>query len=95
MTTEQKERLRQGYEKVKHIETKYAIPVSMAINKKRLEKIKAEALVGGGQARIDKQHANHKLTARERINLLFDAEDPRIFAQRVVQAHSERVYADS
>lgn len=38
----------------------------------RLEKIKAEALVGGGQARIDKQHANHKLTARERINLLFD-----------------------
>lgn len=30
-----------------------------------------------------------------RINLLFDAEDPRIFAQRVVQAHSERVYADS
>lgn len=30
-----------------------------------------------------------------RINLLFDAEDPRIFAQRVVQAHAERVYADS
>lgn len=27
--------------------------------------------------------------------MLFDAEDPRIFAQRVVQAHSERVYADS
>jgi dynein heavy chain len=30
-----------------------------------------------------------------RINLLFDSEDPRIFAQRVAQAHSERVYADS
>lgn len=27
--------------------------------------------------------------------MLFNAEDPRIFAQRVVQAHSERVYADS
>ena len=38
----------------------------------RLEKIKAEAMLGGGQVRIDKQHANHKLTARERINLLFD-----------------------
>jgi len=31
----------------------------------------------------------------ERINLLFDAEDPRIFAKRVAQAHSERIYADS
>jgi dynein heavy chain len=30
-----------------------------------------------------------------RINLLFDSEDPRIFAQRVAQAHSERKYADS
>ena len=27
---------------------------------------------GGGQARIDKQHAKGKLTARERLNLLFD-----------------------
>lgn len=30
-----------------------------------------------------------------RINLLFNSEDPRIFAQRVAQAHQERVYADS
>jgi dynein heavy chain len=30
-----------------------------------------------------------------RINLLFNAEDPRIFAQRIAQAHSERIYADS
>lgn len=30
-----------------------------------------------------------------RINLLFNAEDPRIFAQRVAQAHQERIYADS
>jgi len=27
---------------------------------------------GGGEARINKQHANHKLTARERIDILFD-----------------------
>jgi len=30
-----------------------------------------------------------------RIHLLFNAEDPRIFAQRVAQAHEERIYADS
>ncbi len=30
-----------------------------------------------------------------RINLLFNAEDPRIFAQRVAQAHQERIFADS
>jgi dynein heavy chain len=30
-----------------------------------------------------------------RINLLFDAEDPRIFAQRVAKAHRDRMYADS
>lgn len=30
-----------------------------------------------------------------RVNLLFNSEDPRIFAQRVAQAHSERIYADS
>ena len=28
--------------------------------------------LGGGQKRIDKQHASGKLTARERLNLLFD-----------------------
>lgn len=30
-----------------------------------------------------------------RIHLLLNAEDPRIFAQRVAQAHEERIYADS
>jgi dynein heavy chain len=30
-----------------------------------------------------------------RINLLFDAEDPRIFAQRVAKAHRDRKFADS
>ena len=28
--------------------------------------------MGGGQVRLDKQHATHKLTARERLELLFD-----------------------
>jgi propionyl-CoA carboxylase beta chain len=38
----------------------------------RWEGIQKEALLGGGQARIDKQHKQNKLTARERIELLFD-----------------------
>ncbi|MEM8930138.1 MAG: acyl-CoA carboxylase subunit beta [Acidobacteriota bacterium] len=37
-----------------------------------LERRHAAARLGGGQARIDKQHAAGKLTARERIDLLLD-----------------------
>ncbi|MFA6457534.1 MAG: carboxyl transferase domain-containing protein, partial [Bacteroidota bacterium] len=38
----------------------------------QLKKKKEEALLGGGQARIDDQHKKGKLTARERIDLLID-----------------------
>ena len=38
----------------------------------RLLEREASALEGGGQARIDKQHGNGKLTARERLALLLD-----------------------
>jgi propionyl-CoA carboxylase beta chain len=38
----------------------------------KLEQIKAEALLGGGEKRIDSQHAKGKLTARERIHFLMD-----------------------
>lgn len=37
-----------------------------------LEKKKEEALLGGGEKRIESQHSKGKLTARERINLLID-----------------------
>ena len=37
-----------------------------------LERRRAEARLGGGQARIDAQHKRGKLTARERISLLMD-----------------------
>jgi len=37
-----------------------------------LEQRRAEARIGGGQKRIDAQHARGKLTARERIDLLLD-----------------------
>ena len=40
--------------------------------RKELEKRRADALLGGGQEKIDKQHKDGKLTARERIDLLFD-----------------------
>jgi propionyl-CoA carboxylase beta chain len=38
----------------------------------RLERLRAEALQGGGEARIAAQHGKGKLTARERIDLLLD-----------------------
>ena len=39
---------------------------------KELIKLRQEAHLGGGQKRIDSQHAKGKLTARERIALLLD-----------------------
>jgi len=39
----------------------------------KLDEQRRLAGLGGGQARIDSQHAKGKLTARERIELLFDA----------------------
>ncbi len=38
----------------------------------RLRALKAQAMLGGGQERIDTQHKKGKLTARERIDLLMD-----------------------
>src|SRR5512141_177587 len=38
----------------------------------RLERMRAEALQGGGPVRIERQHAWGKLTARERLDLLLD-----------------------
>ncbi|MBK5252553.1 MAG: methylmalonyl-CoA carboxyltransferase [Peptostreptococcaceae bacterium] len=45
----------------------------MAINKlEQLRENKKKVMLGGGIKRIEKQHASGKLTARERIGLLFD-----------------------
>jgi propionyl-CoA carboxylase beta chain len=38
----------------------------------KLREMRAEAQLGGGQARVDRQHAQGKLTARERIERLLD-----------------------
>jgi acetyl-CoA carboxylase carboxyltransferase component len=40
----------------------------------RLEKLRADALLGGGSVRIERQHEWGKLTARERLDLLLDPE---------------------
>lgn len=39
---------------------------------KELLDLRAQARLGGGQKRIDKQHSQGKMTARERINMLLD-----------------------
>ena len=41
-------------------------------NIEKLRELKGEARLGGGQQRIDRQHAKGKLTARERLDLLLD-----------------------
>ena len=38
----------------------------------RLEAMRAESLLGGGEDRIEQQHSRGKLTARERLDLLLD-----------------------
>lgn len=38
----------------------------------KLNELKTAALLGGGEKRIEKQHASGKLTARERLEVLFD-----------------------
>ncbi|MEO6259388.1 MAG: acyl-CoA carboxylase subunit beta [Thermoanaerobaculia bacterium] len=54
-----------------------------------LERRKRESELGGGQARIDRQHAEGKLTARERISLLFDPGSFQELDQLVVHRSSD------
>ncbi len=53
-----------------------------------LEEIKELSLLGGGQQRIDSQHAKGKLTARERIELLCD---PGTFRELDALAHHHAI----
>lgn len=56
-----------------------------------LEARKAAALEGGGTARIAKQHAAGKLTARERIEILFDSDTfVEVGGLMEVRSHSEK-----
>jgi len=74
LITEQKEKVRQTYEKkVKQIETQYAIAKSMAINKQRLEKIKARQEVMG------------KVETEAETQLAGKSNDPKFITDLIVQ----------
>ncbi|MEW5723307.1 MAG: acyl-CoA carboxylase subunit beta [Thermodesulfobacteriota bacterium] len=59
-----------------------------------LERRNAEAMLGGGQDKIDAQHAKGKLTARERIDLLLDKGTFEEFDRFVVHRCTEFGMAD-
>lgn len=67
---------------------------------KKLNEIKQEAYLGGGQKRIDSQHKKGKLTARERIGLLLDEgsfEEIDLFVRHQsydFDLNSQRFYTD-
>ena len=44
----------------------------MEQHRNRLNELRDQAVQGGGEKRIEAQHAKGKLTARERLNLLLD-----------------------
>jgi propionyl-CoA carboxylase beta chain len=54
-----------------------------------LEQRKRESELGGGEARIERQHAEGKLTARERVSLLFDPGSFQELDQLVVHRSSD------
>ena len=52
---------------------------------KKLIELREKARLGGGEKRIESQHAKGKMTARERINVLLDEgsfEEPMQWMQR-------------
>ena len=60
---------------------------------KRMKDLQAEALMGGGQKRIDAQHKKGKLTARERIDLVLDSGTFRE-TDRLAHHHSDQFGLD-
>ena len=65
----------------------------------KLNEYKAKSVAGGGEARVEKQHSQGKLTARERLEILFDKGTFReIGALRVSTSldlpESKRIFGD-
>jgi propionyl-CoA carboxylase beta chain len=58
-------------------------------NIEELERRKRESELGGGEARIQRQHTEGKLTARERIALLFDPGSFQELDQLVVHRNTD------
>src|SRR5881397_525632 len=63
--------------------------MSLDTELEELERRKRESELGGGEARIARQHAEGKLTARERIQLLFDDGSFQELDQLVVHRSSD------
>ncbi|MBN2227318.1 MAG: acyl-CoA carboxylase subunit beta [candidate division Zixibacteria bacterium] len=61
---------------------------------KQLDRMRHEALLGGGKDRIDAQHEKGKLTARERIDLLLDKNSFEEFDMFVTHRSSDFGLAD-
>ena len=61
---------------------------------KRLSELRAQAELGGGEARIKAQHEKGKLTARERLDLLLDEGSFREFDRYVTHRTTEFGLAD-
>jgi propionyl-CoA carboxylase beta chain len=61
---------------------------------KRLNELREQSKLGGGQKRVEEQHAKGKLTARERIELLLDAGSFNELDQFVVHQCAEFGIAD-
>ncbi|CAM9435269.1 unnamed protein product [Pylaiella littoralis] len=53
------------------------VPELKRVFREQLEETKRRAIEGGGEARLARQHARGKLSARERLELLLDAESFR------------------
>ncbi|MDP6782842.1 MAG: carboxyl transferase domain-containing protein [Dehalococcoidia bacterium] len=68
----------------------------MAIEEKleALKSLREQAQLGGGQNRIDAQHARNKLTARERLDILFDPDTFQEIDSFVVHRATEFGLAD-
>jgi propionyl-CoA carboxylase beta chain len=61
---------------------------------KRLSELRAQAELGGGEARIKVQHGKGKLTARERLDLLLDEGSFREFDRFVTHTETQFGLAD-
>src|SRR5258705_11624220 len=59
------------------------------MTRSKLEERKKQSELGGGEKRIERQHAEGKLTARERISMLFDPGSFQELDQLVVHRNSD------
>jgi len=63
--------------------------MTLELKLEELERRKRESELGGGEARIQRQHNEGKLTARERISMLFDPGSFQELDQLVVHRNSD------